>query len=718
MYRIKVPPSTYSQCDMPLLVPERIKSSKVLYDSLLSELELLLRQYQIPGDDLKHDEKIYFTLQKLIRCKVPRLAKASSNSSQYAAVFKDTFVEDLWSLLSKLINEQVDEEDFTNIEWLTNLCELEDAYKKIQGKVNSLQYYTKAFLRNLPNSLENISCRSLEGYATLVFFSRIANRLHSQLRQTIESFIVEALESRTTSQFSLVKNIIRYDIPIDKSSVLGLFEETTNRIINSFTYSSDHFKRVDSLQKQIIYYCSEYQILCQNLSINTVDILLLKFKYFEDFFDRCMDDQMTIITIIEELGDMIYAYYPWRGEEYDNFVVRVICKMLDEDYLSSFISTYSMPSESFDSNRKAIMKNMITLTFNADIKNIEKVDRWLCKVSEEGQFSGIKDLVRSCCIFMNDIFPPDSKQDELLWNIYKRKYFLRSVLKSLGGSEQLIKTNERFDQQLLCCGLLKSVHILELQQLNDELIESLRMKRAPKITPVILKQSNISDSLDSSEISGLILPEPLNGMVNKQWEYYKVLDRNDHKTMSLQCQLNLLELKSPFRHGISSEIVILHVNLLQASIFHLFNNSARLSLEQIKNTLTETKHNIPQIDSNMEMFLQMNMFKKDSEDCFYLNTKYKPKKEALNDGKLTLYHLPKISPKIMENDKADNRWFTEIVCACIIRTLKQRRKCTKTKLFEYVASAFPGISRGEFKDALGRCGEYYTSENGNVQYLL
>ncbi|CDO95302.1 unnamed protein product [Kluyveromyces dobzhanskii CBS 2104] len=703
---------------MPLLVSEKLKSTKAVHESLLADLETLLIQYQVPGKDLNHDKDIYTTLQKLRKCKVPKLFKASNDSSQYVPVFKDVFVENIRLLLKRLIVNLLNEIDFESNKWTSDTCEVDNRYQRMCNKVKSLDNYTMSFLPKRIGSLEDAPNNTLGGYATVTFLNEMASHL-KELRRIVKSFMLEILQSSSNDQrFLFVEHIIKYNLPIEETTALKLFEETTNELIDNYIYTSDHFQRVDCLQNQIQRYCSEYPIISQNLTIRAVDTLLLRFDYFEQYFDKCIEDQTTIITILEELVDIINAYYPWRKDELNELIARTICKMLDEDRLSSFVCTYSSATKSFSSTRMAILKGMVLSALNSDIKNIEKIDRWICRVSEERSPSGLDDLVIHSCNFLNDIFPSDSKHDELLWNIYRRKYFLRSVLKSVSFSDDVIKANKRFDQQLIECGRLNSVHIFDLQQLNIEISESLKMRRASKIIPVILKKSSIADSLDTSEIAGFILPEPLKCIIDEQWGHYGVLGKNNHKTLSLQYQINLLELKSPFTYGTPAQEVILHVNLLQASILQLFNDSTHLSLQQIKEALTERMGDIPQIDKNLELFLEMNMFKKDPADRFYLNVKYKPKREALNEGKLSLYHLPKNSPKAIEHDKADNKWFTELVGACIIRTLKQRRRCTKTKLLEHVTSDFPGISRGEFKDALESCKDYYTSENGNFQYII
>lgn len=703
---------------MPPLVPEKIKSSKNKYDSLLEELKVLLSEYSAPAVNIKHDKEIYILLQKLIRYNVPKLSRTQSNTKQYVVVFKDSFISDLWDIIKKLIDELLTRDQILASIKSKQLSDINMVYVTFNHNVHSLEYYTKAFLPKIFNNIESKSFSSLEEYGTIRFFQKVSEIFNSNTTSIFKDFMVEAFEFPKDQQFLILKNLVAYDLPLEQTSGKLLLTDIVHANIKQFVYDRTHFEKVDTLQIHITFYCEKYPILLQSLISNTIDNLLLRFECFETFFDTCMNDPMTIFCILQELGNMIKYYYPWRIEEYKSLVTKTVVKMITEQYFTSFVSFYSSSLSLSDNNLANSLKDFVLVTLNSDIKNIERIAKWICKISEDYDGTSLNKLIKEFCTFLNDVFGSHSKYDKLLWNIYKRKFFLRSVIKTVSLSDYTAKLNQRFDQQVIESKFLDSVHTFEIRQLNEEIVYSLNIKRAPYIVPIILKHDSILDSLDSSDINGLIIPEILNDLLKVQIRFYMELDKNSHKTLSIQNHMNIIELKSPFTFGVSSTPLILLVNLLQASIFCLFNYDVHLSLSDIKAKLTEDKHEIPLIDRNMEMFLEMNVFRKDENDKFYLNKRYKPKKEALNDEKLILYHLPKISSTAIENDKADNKWYKELVGACIIRTLKQRKKCTKTKLFEFVAAEFPGISHGEFKDALEGCKNYYTSENGNIQYIL
>lgn len=564
--------------------------------------------------------------------------------------------------------------------------------------------------------MNEIHFHSLQEYAMNQFLKSIQEVTENKVEEYLDSSIKDICDSLEPLRYLLIKDILQYDPVIEHSRATVIFENAILHYFKNYKYTNKHFLHVMSIQESISYYCQHCQIICQRLIIESIGTLLLNFESLGTYLSDYPKDHNQTISLIYEMNSIISRFYPWRIEELRIFIAERISTVLEENNLLSFIKQYASWLKTWDSAKMEELKKYFFIALNVDVKNVEKVAKWICKMSEDN--SDQPSILASCCLFLNNIFDRDSKYDELLWNIYKTKYFLRSIIKSVGSNSAIIEQCGRLDQRLFSCGLLNSIHVVDLRELNKELISSLALKRSGCIIPIILKQASVSGSLENSEITGLVLPKSLSEMIEKQWRAFNKLDSNKKKTLSLEHQLNLLELKSPFTVGDKNTSVILHVNLLQACIFELFNKDSHFSLENIKKCLTTEGTEIPLIEKNIEMFCEMNMMKQNDAGEYFINSKYKPKSTALSDGKLTLYHFPKISNKLSINERTDTKWYKELIGACIIRTLKERKKMTKTKLLERIQIVYPGISRGEFMDALNGINDYYTVENGNLVYKL
>lgn len=694
-----------------------VKESFDYYNDRFNILASSIRTFPTPRENDEYDRSIFDALGDLVHCKVPEITISSTDAKKFVATFKTRYVTDVWTLVDEIIEEQIVQNTSPILtETGKTVLVLEQAFNGLEKVLTSLDYYLSPILGNFRaiEGQSNFYC--FEKYGTLKFADMLPQLGISSFDSLMKIIIRQTLAGFEQDNVALIKIFMKYDVLIDGNNTSSLFEEAATEVIAKFPFRKNHFENVLNFQKNVGYYCENHFSICQRLTMTSVYKLILDFDSLSSYLNFGGLIPLQVISMFAELREIILQYYPWRMKELAGFITSNISNILEEEKLTIFILKYSewtqeSKTDMVDESRKSLME-----AISMDTKLLDKIAKWICQVSEKS--FGVP-LFSSTCTFLNNIFPQKSKYDEILWSIYRRKYFLRSLLKFTltdSGSSTICK-GERFDQRLLENGSLDSVHITDLKKLNREFQESLILRRVGAITPVILKQTNVLDYVDPTDISGLVLPDIFERVLGEQWKIFKEKGGgNEKKTLYIQPELNLIELKSTFKVGPSENFLMLQVNLVQACILTLFDSTPLLYLEEIKRKLTRDDEETSIIDKNVNLFAEISMIKMNENGQYYINKKYKPKPSALQGNTLILYHLPRISIKNNEQDKSDDAWYQELITACITRILKSRRKCTRSKLFELARLEYPALSFGEFKEALKNHRDYYKIQDGNYVY--